>query len=230
MISLRKAPERGSADFGWLKARYSFSFANYHDPAHMGFRALRVLNEDRIDAARGFPMHAHRDMEILTYVIEGQLEHRDSLDNGSVIRAGEFQRMTAGTGITHSEANPSEGDGLHLLQIWLLPATRNLPPSWEQRSFADRKNVLRLVASPDGRDGSLTINQDTRVLSTLLDAGQAVEHTLAPGRHAWVQVVRGAVRLNGEALAAGDGASVSDEQSLHLAADEDAELLVFDLA
>lgn len=230
MISIRKAHQRGSADYGWLKARYSFSFANYHDPAHMGFRALRVLNEDRIDPGKGFPTHPHRDMEILTYVIEGQLEHRDSVGNGSVIRAGEFQRMTAGSGITHSEANPSQDERLHLLQIWILPAERNLPPSWEQRLFEDRRNALRLVASPDGRDGSLTIHQDVSVLSALADAGQTLEHPLAPGRQAWVQVVRGRVRLNGELLAAGDGASLSEEPALSLAADEDAELIVFDLA
>jgi redox-sensitive bicupin YhaK (pirin superfamily) len=230
VIAVRKASDRGRADLGWLDANYSFSFAGYQDPAHMGFRALRVLNEDRIAPGGGFPTHPHREMEILTYVIQGGLEHRDSMGNGSVIGAGEFQRMSAGTGITHSEFNSSAVDELHLLQIWLLPAQRKVMPGYEQQRFTDRRNALRPVATQDGRDGSMTINQDTQVLSTLLDAGECVEHALAPQRHAWVQVVRGSIRVNGHPLGAGDGAALSGEASVSITADEDAELLLFDLA
>ena len=230
MITLRRSSARGQADYGWLKARYSFSFASYHDPAQMGFRALRVMNEDRIEGGAGFPTHPHRDMEILTHVISGGLEHRDSLGTGSVIHAGEFQRMTAGSGVTHSEANHSPSESLHLLQIWILPAERNLAPGYEQRSFEDRENTLRLVAAPDGREGALTIHQDVEIYSSLLSAGQRLEHALAPGRYAWVQVVTGRVRVNDQALEAGDGAALSEESLLTLFASEEAEVLVFDLA
>ncbi|MBL4848088.1 MAG: pirin family protein [Planctomycetes bacterium] len=229
MIRLRRGSERGQADFGWLKAKYSFSFAGYHDPDQMGFRVLRVMNEDRIAGGGGFPTHPHRDMEILTYVISGGLEHRDSLGTGSVIQAGEFQRMSAGSGVTHSEANHSASEALHLFQIWILPEGRNLEPGYEQRSFDDRQDTLRLVAARDGRDGALTIHQDVEIYSSLLSAGKSLEHSLAPGRHAWVQVVAGRVRLNDQSLEAGDGAALSEETLLTLSADQDAEVLVFDL-
>ncbi len=230
MITLRKASERGRGDYGWLDANYSFSFAGYQDAAHMGFRSLRVLNEDRVAPGKGFPTHPHRDMEILTYVIEGNLEHSDSMGNGSVIKAGEFQRMTAGSGVTHSEFNQSADDSLHLLQIWITPSDTGLTPGYEQRRFDDRRNVLRLVAATDGRDGSLTIHQDVSVYSTVLDAGVSLEHTLGAGRHAWAQVVRGSLQVNGLSMSAGDGARLNDEEPITLSANEEAELLLFDLA
>ncbi len=234
MITVRKAAERGHFDHGWLDTWHTFSFADYHDPRHMGFRALRVINDDRVAAAQGFGTHPHRDMEIVTYVLEGALAHRDSMGNGSRILPGEVQRMSAGTGITHSEFNASQTDPVHLLQIWLLPRERGLTPSYEQKSFAldDRRNQLRLVASPDGRDGSVTIHQDALLFASVLDDARTVERALAPGRHAWVQVARGRVTLNGGLeLAAGDGAALSDERGFTLAGrGEQAEVRVFDLA
>ncbi len=232
MIQIRKAGDRGHFDHGWLDTYHTFSFADYYDPEQMGFRALRVINEDRVDPGAGFPTHGHRDMEIVTYVLEGALEHRDSLGNGEVLRPGELQHMTAGTGVRHSEFNPSPTEPVHLYQIWLLPARRGLPPSYEQRAFdLDREpNRLRLVASPDGRDGSLTIRQDAALYLARLGAGGQVTHEPAPGRHAWLQVLRGAVNLNGEAVATGDGAAVSDEARLVIAAREPAEVLLFDLS
>lgn len=233
MIRVRKSADRGHFDHGWLKTYHTFSFSRYHDPRHVHFRALRVMNEDWIEAGRGFGAHPHENMEILTYVLEGSLAHRDSLGTGSVIRPGELQRMSAGTGITHSEANPSGAEPVHLYQIWLFPDRDGHEPSYEQTAFPeeDRLNRLRLVASPDGADGSLTIHQDTRLYLGALEPGHGVHHAIIPGRHAWLQVARGEVSLNGETLREGDGAAVSDEASLAIAtADRPAEVLLFDLA
>jgi redox-sensitive bicupin YhaK (pirin superfamily) len=232
MIQLRKAEERGRADHGWLDSRHTFSFADYHDPDHMGFRALRVINEDRVQPGQGFGTHPHRDMEILSYVLEGALEHKDNMGTSSVIRPGEVQRMTAGKGVLHSEYNPSRKDPVHFLQIWLVPEKKGLRPGYEQKAFAEpeRRNRLRLVASRDGRDGSLTIHQDADLYTTLLEKGKQVAHAMGPDRHAWIQVTRGAVDLNGKSMNAGDGAAVSGEKSLALSAAADAEVLIFDLS
>jgi redox-sensitive bicupin YhaK (pirin superfamily) len=232
MITLRKSHERGHAQHGWLDSRHTFSFAGYHDPEHMGFRDLRVINEDRVEPARGFGTHAHRDMEILSYVLSGELAHRDSLGNGSVIRPGDVQRMSAGTGVTHSELNPSQHEPVHFLQIWILPEQDGLPPSYEQRHFPaeERAGRLRLVASRDARDGALRVHQDVEVHAGLLGRGAAVTHALRPGRHAWLQLARGRCAVNGVALEAGDGAAVSGETQLRIDAADDAELLLFDLA
>jgi redox-sensitive bicupin YhaK (pirin superfamily) len=231
MITVRRASERGQGQYGWLDTRHTFSFNNYHDPRHTSFRVLRVMNEDWIAPGQGFGTHGHRDMEIVTYVLEGALAHKDSLGNGSVLRPGEFQRMTAGTGIEHSEFNPSESEPVHLYQIWLFPKSRGLAPSYDQRAFADdqRQGKLRVVASPDGRDGSLTIHQDAEVFLTTLDVGNQVTHQLAPGRHGWIQVLRGAVSLQDMSLSAGDGAAVSDESLVTLVAAQSSEVMVFDL-
>lgn len=239
MIRLRPAAARGGADLGWLRTRYSFSFADYHDPAQMGFRSLRVINEDHVAPGTGFPPHAHRDMEILTWVLEGAVEHRDSLGHRSVVRAGEIQRMTAGAGIRHSEANPSPDESLHLLQIWILPDRQGLAPSYEQRAIdwpredsagsAPVPHVL--VASPGGRDGSLRIHQDMELWAVRLGPLCAAHYPLVSGRGAWLQVARGAASLNGHPLAAGDGAAAEDETGLALqAGPEGAEILLFDLA
>ncbi|HXZ84649.1 MAG TPA: pirin family protein [Myxococcota bacterium] len=232
MIQLRRSGERGQARHGWLESRHTFSFADYHDPEHMGFRALRVLNEDRVQPGQGFPPHSHRDMEILTCVLEGALQHQDSLGNSSVIRPGELQRMTAGTGVTHSEYNASREAPVHFLQIWIIPARPSLRPGYEQRDFGsgEMRDRLRLVASPDGRDGSLTLHQDATVHLGRLAQGTRIRQPLAAGRFAWVQVARGELRLNGETLQAGDGAAVSGEPALELEALAPAQLLVFDLA
>jgi redox-sensitive bicupin YhaK (pirin superfamily) len=231
MIRMRRAAERGAANHGWLDTRYSFSFSDYFDPDHMGFRALRVMNEDRVAAGAGFPMHGHQDMEILTFVLEGAIAHKDSLGNGETLRPGEIQRMSAGTGVRHSEFNPSEDEPVHLYQIWIMPDRNGHTPSYEQRGFssAERDGRLRLVASPDGRDGSVTIHQDATVYWGNLADGQEATHTLAPGRHAWVQVLRGFAVLNGQPLATGDGAAISDEETLGLRGDGSAELLLFDM-
>src|SRR6516162_2620560 len=219
MIRIRRAADRGHFDHGWLDTWHTFSFADYYDPAHMGFRALRVINEDRVQPGDGFGMHGHRDMEIVTYVLEGALEHRDSLGHGEVLRAGELQRMTAGTGVRHSEFNPSDAEPVHLYQVWLLPEQRGLEPSYEQRGFdaAEKRNRLRLVASRDGRQDSLDIRQDADLYLASLDVGQRVRHAFRPGRHGWLQVLRGQVEANGVALAAGDGAAVSEEAGLDIA-------------
>jgi redox-sensitive bicupin YhaK (pirin superfamily) len=232
MIAVRKASDRGHFDHGWLNTYHTFSFADYYDPHFMGFRALRVINEDRVEPGRGFPTHGHRDMEIITYPLAGLLAHRDSLGTGSVIRPGEVQRMSAGTGVTHSEFNASPSEALHLLQIWLLPARKGLQPSYEQKAFpdAEKRSRLRLVASPEGLDGSVTIGQDVSLYAAQLEPGDRVSHHFAPGRHGWVQVARGKVRLNSHELAAGDGAAVSEEESVELGGKESAELLLFDLA
>jgi redox-sensitive bicupin YhaK (pirin superfamily) len=231
MIALRPAKERGHADHGWLDTWHTFSFADYYDPRFMGFRTLRVINEDFVAPGRGFPTHGHRDMEIITYVLAGALEHRDSLGNGSIIRPGEVQRMSAGTGVRHSEANPSRDGALHLLQIWIEPAKAGIAPGYEQKTFgdADKRGRLRLVASPDGAEGSVTIHQDARVYATVLGPGQSVTHTLAPGRHAWLHVARGALTLDGHRLSQGDGAAIAQEASITLAGDAEAEALLFDL-
>ena len=232
MILTRKADQRGHADHGWLNAYHTFSFASYRDPKHMGFRALRVMNEDRVAPGQGFGTHPHNDMEIVTYVLEGALEHRDSMGNGEVLRPGEFQRMTAGTGITHSEFNPSETEPVHLYQIWLFPDQKGHTPSYEQKAFPDeeQQNRLRLVASPTAEDGSLQIHQDARIYLSKLTSGNQVTHSIARGRHAWLQVLRGAVLLNGTELSTSDGAAVSDERELTIQATENAEVMLFDLA
>jgi redox-sensitive bicupin YhaK (pirin superfamily) len=231
MMLIRKAAERGHFNHGWLDTWHSFSFADYYDPRYMGFRHLRVINEDRVAPGEGFPTHPHRDMEIVTYLLEGELEHKDSMGNGSIIRPGEVQRMTAGTGVTHSEFNPSDAKGMHLLQIWLLPEQRGLTPSYEQKAIPldVRKGTLPLVASPTGKDGSVTIHQDVNLYAGRLQAGSAVTQAIAPGRHVWLQVARGGVEANGQALSAGDGAALSDEAQLELKAVGPAEVLLFDL-
>lgn len=232
MIKIRKADRRGHFDFRWLNTFHTFSFGDYYDPAFMGFRSLRVINEDFVHSGRGFPTHAHRDMEIITYILEGSLEHRDSMGNGSVIRPGDVQRMTAGTGVSHSESNPSREQSVHLLQIWILPDQGGLKPGYEQKAFSDdqKQGRLCLVASEDGRDGSVTIHQDASVYATVLGEGNEVVHTVAPGRHAWLQVARGAVTVNGENLDQGDGAAVSNEERVAITGREAAEVLLFDLA
>ena len=234
MLTLRKSAERGHFDFGWLNTTHTFSFANYYDPQMMGFRALRVINEDRVAQGEGFPTHPHRDMEIVSYVLEGGLEHKDSMGNGSIITPGEVQRMTAGTGVTHSEYNHSHDDKVHFMQIWLLPGKNNLKPGYEQKMYtpAEKLNNLRLVASPDGRDGSVVIHADTNLYATTLKNGQEVSLPLNSNRYAWVQVARGAVLLNGQSLQQGDGAALSAEKYATLVGQsaELAEVLIFDLA
>lgn len=236
MLTLRRAQDRGHADHGWLRSAHTFSFAGYHDPAHMGFRALRVINEDRVQPGRGFGTHGHRDMEILTYVLDGALAHRDSLGNGSEIRPGEVQRMSAGTGVQHSEMNASRTAPVHFLQIWILPDRAGHAPGYEQTRFpeAERRGALRLVASPDGAQGSVRIHQDARLYAALLDGAERVEHSLAPGRAVWVHLARGRVRVNGELLEAGDAAAATAAQlpagRVVLEGGEGAELLLFDLA
>jgi quercetin 2,3-dioxygenase len=231
LITTRLAEHRGHADHGWLNTYHSFSFADYYDPAHMGFRTLRVINEDWVQPGKGFGTHPHADMEIVTYVLEGALEHRDSMGNGSVIRPGEVQRMSAGTGITHSEFNASRDETVHLLQIWLLPATHGIQPSYEQKLMASGKDVtgLRVVASPDGRDGSVTIHTDASIYAGNFGKGKTAELSLAPGRHAWVQLARGRARVNGQALKSSDGAAISNETSVQVEGIDAAEVLVFDL-
>lgn len=232
MISIRRSAERGGGDFGWLNTRHSFSFDRYYNPRFMGFRSLRVINEDRVQPGEGFPTHPHRDMEIITYILEGALEHKDSLGTGSVIRPGDGQRMSAGTGIRHSEFNPSKTDPAHLLQIWILPDRPGHTPGYEQKQFPseEKRGKLRLIASPDGKDGSVTIHQDASLYVSLLAPGQEVTHELGKGRYAWLQVAKGGVELNGQALNQGDGAAVSDESRLAIHASEDSEVLLFDLA
>jgi redox-sensitive bicupin YhaK (pirin superfamily) len=232
MIQIRSAQERGGGDHGWLKTHHTFSFGDYWDPKWMGFRSLRVINEDWVAPNTGFPTHPHRDMEIITYVLEGKLEHKDSLGTGSVILPGDGQRMTAGSGIRHSEFNPSTTDAVHLLQIWIQPERAALVPSYEQKTFpeAEKRGKLRLVASREARDGSVKINQDAKLFVTLLKLAEEVTHELAAGRHAWLQVARGAVELNGKKLKQGDGAAISDETKLKITGTEDAEVLLFDLA
>jgi redox-sensitive bicupin YhaK (pirin superfamily) len=232
MITVRRSADRAHFDHGWLDTRHTFSFADYRDPRFMGFRSLRVINQDRVAPGQGFGTHPHRDMEIVSYVLSGALSHRDSMGNGSTIRPGDVQRMTAGTGVTHSEFNGSDDHPVHFLQIWILPEQPGLPPGYEQRTFpdAEKRGRLRLVASRDGAEGSVTIHQDARILAALLAPGEEVRHGLGPGRHAWIQVLSGEVELEGKRLAPGDGAAVSDTGALALRAVHDAEVLVFDLA
>jgi redox-sensitive bicupin YhaK (pirin superfamily) len=231
MILIRRSGERGHADHGWLDTFHTFSFADYHDPRFMGFRSLRVINDDRVVPGAGFPTHPHRDMEIVTYVVDGALEHRDSMGMGSVIRPGDIQRMSAGTGVTHSEYNPSKTEGTRLLQIWITPSTTGLEPGYEQRHFEEqeRRGRFRLVVSPEGRDGSISVHQDAEIYAALLGAGMAASHELRAGRGAWVQVVNGKVRLGDDEMVEGDGAAVEDEAVLTITAEQDAELLLFDL-
>ena len=232
MISIRKSEDRGAVNFGWLDSQHSFSFGSYHDPRHMGFRALRVINEDRVVPGGGFDEHGHRDMEIISYVLDGALEHKDSTGNGEVLRPGEVQVMGAGTGIRHSEFNHSQSDGVHFLQMWVVPERAGMAPAYYQKDFpkAEREGRLRLIGSRDGREGSLVIRQDVDLYATLLSAGDELQHGLADGRHAWVQVARGVVEVNGQRLQAGDGAAVTGEPALTLRGVEDSELLIYDLA
>jgi len=231
MITLRPANERGHTQIGWLDSWHSFSFDQYYDPKHMGFRTLRVINDDRVAAGEGFGMHPHRDMEILTWVLEGALEHSDSMGNGSIIRPGELQKMSAGRGIAHSECNQSPSEPVHLLQIWILPNKKGVVPSYEQKSFdKDAEGKLRLVSSPDGREDSIVLLQDAELYIGRLKAGQKTSHELKAGRHAWVQTARGAALLNGIEMKAGDGVAVNDEKKLEITTKEDAEILLFDLA
>src|SRR6185503_4635455 len=232
MITIRKSEDRGHFNFGWLDTYHTFSFDQYFNPAHSHFRKLRVINEDRVAPGQGFPTHSHADMEIITYILSGALEHRDSMGNGSVIRPGDVQRMSAGTGVSHSEYNPSESEAVHLLQIWIFPRARNLPSGYEQKAFTEEERLgrLRLVASEDGRDGSVTIQQDARLYAAILEPGAIVKHQLAEDRYAWAQVARGNLKLNGVAMNQGDGAAVRDETALQLVADDKAEVLLFDLA
>jgi redox-sensitive bicupin YhaK (pirin superfamily) len=231
MLILRKAAERGHADHGWLNTYHTFSFAEYYDPGHMGFRDLRVLNEDRVQPGEGFPTHPHRDMEIITYVLEGALEHKDSMGNGSVIVPGEVQRMSAGTGITHSEFNHSRAELVHFLQIWILPDTDGVKPGYEQKFFPDeeKQGKWRLIASVDGRDGSVSIHQDVNLYAALLEAGEEIVHKIPQNRHCWLQVVRGRVVANGHKMSHGDGLAVSREDQLTVSGEVAAEILLFDL-
>ena len=231
MLTVRKAAARGHANHGWLDTWHTFSFADYHDPREMGFGALRVINDDKVEPGQGFGMHGHRDMEIITYVLDGALEHKDSMGNGSIIRPGDVQRMSAGTGVRHSEFNPSREERVHLLQIWIEPRIMGVRPSYEEKKFGaqEKKGRLRLIASPDGRDGSVTIHQDANVYAALLDGKDAVAHRLAPARRAYVHVARGAVKLNGIELKGGDGVKIAGENELEFSGARQAELLLFDL-
>jgi len=230
--TLRKSDERGKANFGWLQSRHSFSFGHYYDPAHMGFGPLRVINEDRVAPGGGFPTHPHSDMEIISYVLEGALEHKDSIGTGSVIRPGDLQRMSAGTGIRHSEFNASDKEPVHFLQIWIIPERAGLEPGYEQKSFSEdeKRGQLRLIASRDGRDGSVTIHQDAALYAALLESGERVSHTIHEGRGAWVQVARGSIAVNGQLLEAGDGVAIEDVGDVEIEGKDSAEVLVFDLA
>jgi quercetin 2,3-dioxygenase len=231
-MKIRRSGDRGFADHGWLRSFHTFSFADYYDPANMGFRSLRVINEDRVEPGRGFGTHPHRDMEIVSYVLEGELSHKDSMGTGSVIRPGDVQRMSAGTGVLHSEFNPSPSSGVHFLQIWILPDRTGYKPSYEQKSFSDdeRAGKLRLVASPDGRDGSVTIHQDGRLFAGTFTDGQRARYELGQGRHAWVHVARGTVEVQGEKLNAGDAAAVETSGPIDIVGTSSGEVLLFDLA
>jgi hypothetical protein len=231
MITLRPGNERGHANHGWLDSYHTFSFANYYDPQHMGFRDLRVINEDWIAANRGFGAHSHRDMEIITYVLEGALEHKDSLGTGAVIKPGDAQRMSAGTGITHSEFNNSATDPVHLLQIWILPDTKGITPSYEQRNFPleEKLGKLRLIAAKDGRDGAVKIHQDVDLYTSVLRKGDRIIHNLLPNRYAWLQVASGEIKVGDRALIAGDAISASNIEALNISTDTEAEILLFDL-
>jgi len=231
MLTIRRAEERGHANHGWLDTWHTFSFADYHDPREMGFGALRVINDDKVEPGQGFGMHGHRDMEIITCVLEGALEHKDSMGNGSIIRPGNVQRMSAGTGVRHSEFNPSRDKGVHLLQIWIEPKITGVKPSYEEKQFgtAEKKGQLRLIASPDGREGSVTIYQDAYVYASMLDGKDVVTHRLAPGRRAYVHVARGSLKVNGTPLDGGDGVKIEKESAIELKEAREAEVLLFDL-
>jgi redox-sensitive bicupin YhaK (pirin superfamily) len=231
MFEVRKSNERGKANHGWLNSFHSFSFAEYYDPKNMGFGPLRVINEDRVQPGMGFGTHGHRDMEIISYVLDGALEHKDSMGNGSVIRPGDVQRMSAGTGVMHSEYNPSPADRVHFLQIWIQPSVNGIVPSYEEKHFdaASKRGKLRLVASPDGRDGSVVVHQDALIFSALMDGSERVAHTLSAGRLAYLHVARGAVAVNGQPLDAGDAVKLSGEQEIVLEQGKDAEVLLFDM-
>ncbi len=232
MITIRPSNQRGHADHGWLNTYHTFSFGEYRDPAHMHFRSLRVINQDIVAPGQGFGMHPHRDMEILTWIVSGSLQHKDSMGNGEVIRPGDLQHMTAGSGVMHSEFNPSKTEPVHLLQIWIMPEQRGLAPHYSQRNFPaeGRTNQLRRLASHDGADGSIQINQDATLYTGILQDGHAIRHTIDTGRYAWLQVIDGSVMVNGIALQAGDGAAISDERVLELATQGGGEFLLFDLA
>ena len=232
MIIVRKSEERGHVNLGWLDSYHTFSFDQYYDPRFMGFRSLRVINEDRVEAGRGFPTHGHRDMEIITYILAGALEHKDSMGTGSVIRPGDVQKMSAGTGVRHSEFNHSESETVHLLQIWIIPDEAGIKPEYQQKRFEteEKRGRLRLIVSPEGAEDSITIHQDARVYAALLDSAEQVTHSLKPNRHAWLQVARGSVELNGQTLNQGDGAAASNETELTIKGAESAEILLFDLA
>lgn len=232
MLKIRRGDERGHARHGWLDSYHTFSFADYYDPAHMGFRALRVINEDRVVAGRGFGRHSHRDMEIVSYVLDGALQHKDSMGTGAVIRSGDIQRMSAGTGVTHSEFNASNTEPVHFLQIWIVPDQRGGAPSYEQKTFSadDMDGRLKLVASQDGRDGSVTIHADAALYAGRFEVDQRADHPLAPDRHAWIHVVRGQVRINGTELSTGDGVQLSGEPRVHIEGLDASEVIVFDLA
>lgn len=231
MIVLRKAAERGRTLLSWLDSRHSFSFGEYYDPQYMGFASLRVINEDRVSPGSGFPSHPHRNMEIITYILDGALEHKDSMGNGSIIRRGEVQRMTAGSGVTHSEYNASSAEPVHFLQIWIAPNQNGIKPGYQQKIFPDRekRGCWRLVVSPDGREGSLAIHQDAYLYATLLDKGKTLEYAPRPGRRMYLQLVRGEARLNGNPLQSGDGAQIQEESALRLETGDTAEALLFDL-
>jgi redox-sensitive bicupin YhaK (pirin superfamily) len=232
MIAIRKSNDRGHAHHGWLDTRFTFSFADYYDPKHTHFRTLRVMNDDRITGGGGFPTHPHRDMEIITYVLDGALAHQDSMGNGSVIRPGDVQYMSAGTGVAHSEFNASAVETVHLYQIWMFPNKKDYEPAYDQKHFSveDKRGRLRLLASPDGRDGSVQIRQDNQLYAAVLAPGESVRHGLKADRHAYVQVARGSVTLNGQTLEMGDGAAISAEKSVALTATDNAEVLLFELA
>jgi redox-sensitive bicupin YhaK (pirin superfamily) len=232
MLEIRKSADRGTADHGWLLSRHTFSFADYYDPAHMGFGPLRVINEDRVRPAQGFGTHGHRDMEIISYVLEGALEHRDSIGTGSIIRPGDVQIMSAGTGVRHSEFNPSKSEPVHFLQIWIEPDRQGIAPRYDQKTFPEneKRGRLRLVGSPDGRDGSIVIHQDVDLFASILDAGEEAKHPLRKGRRAWLQVVNGSVDVNGQRLDGGDAGAFQDETAVAVSACSDrTEILLFDL-
>jgi quercetin 2,3-dioxygenase len=231
MIALRKSTERGFADHGWLKSFHTFSFADYYDPQNMGFGPLRVINEDRVAPGQGFGKHPHRDMEIISYVLDGELEHKDSMGNGSIIRPGDVQRMSAGTGVFHSEYNPSRTQGVHFLQIWIEPSEMGIAPGYEQKFFGpgDKRGRLCLLASPDGREGSVTIHQDARLFAGLIDSAESVKHVLAKGRKAYVHVARGAANVNGQMLGAGDALKIESESDVVIKNGDSADVLLFDL-
>ena len=231
MLTLRRAEDRGHADHGWLSSHHTFSFASYHDPRHMGFGPLRVINDDTVAGGGGFPPHGHRDMEIISYVIEGALSHRDNMGNGSVIKPGDVQRMSAGPGVVHSEFNASKSEPVHFLQIWIIPERAGLPSGYEQKFFSadDKRGKLRLVASPDGADGSVRLQQDARLYASIVDGTAPLRHTIARGRKGWLHVVKGNAELNGQRLGAGDGVAIDGEEQLTIASSDGGEVLLFDM-